>query len=111
MILNIGSCYWSCYGVLVCDNVEKWGGIVGFGKWFIDVFGSNFDVEEWYLFVVCEGELFLVKDLDIFNGFFILGSLCFVNDNIKWINDLKIFIFFLELNFLKVCVVGVCFGY
>lgn len=32
MILNIGSCYWSCYGVLVCDNVEKWGGIVGFGK-------------------------------------------------------------------------------
>lgn len=110
MILNIGSCYGICYGVIVCDNYEKWGGVLLIGKCYVDIFKSKFEVEDWCIFVVIEGEVFFKGDLDIFDGFFIMGSFYFVNDDIKWINDLKEFIFFL-VNLFKVCIIGVCFGY
>ena len=97
--------------MLVCDNAEKWGGIAGIGKRFIDAFGSNSDLEEWHVFAACEGELPSVKDLDTFNGFFISGSPRSANDNIKWINDLKAFISFSALDSSKARVVGVCFGH
>ena len=111
MTSNTGSCHRTRYGVLVCDNAEKWGGFAGLGKRFIDAFGNNSDLEEWHVFAVCEGEVPLVKDLDTFNGFFISGSPRSANDNIKWINDLKKFVSSAALNSSKARIVGVCFGH
>ena len=111
MTSNTGSCHRTRYGVLVCDNAEKWGGIAGIGKRFIDAFGSNSDLEEWHVFAACEGELPSEKDLGSFNGFFISGSPRSANDNIKWINDLKTFISSSALNSSKARLVGVCFGH
>lgn len=111
MTSNTGSCHRARYGVLVCDNAEKWGGIAGLGKRFIDAFGSNSDLEEWHVFAACEGELPAEKDLCTYNGFFISGSPRSANDNIKWINDLKTFISSSALNSSKARVVGVCFGH
>lgn len=111
MTSNTGSCQRTRYGVVVCDNAEKWGGIPGIGKRFIDAFGSNSELEEWQLFAACEGEVPTEKDLDTFDGFFISGSPHSANDNIKWINDLKKFISYSALNSSKARVVGVCFGH
>lgn len=111
MTSNTGSCHRTRYGVVVCDNTEKWGGVSGIGKRFIDAFGSNSELEKWQLFAACEGEVPTEKDLDTFDGFFISGSPHSANDNIKWINDLKKFISSSALNSSKARVVGVCFGH
>ena len=99
------------YGVLVCDDNEKFGGVPGIGKLFIDVFGSEPDSEEWRIFSAVDGELPSEKDLDTFNGFFISGSPRSANDNLKWINDLKKFISSAAKKPSKARVVGVCFGH
>ena len=111
MTSNTGSCHRTRYGVVVCDNAKKWGGVPGIGKRFIDAFGSNSEFEEWKLFAACEGEVPSEKDLDTFDGFFISGSPHSANDNIKWINDLKKFISSSAMNSSKARVVGVCFGH
>lgn len=115
MSSNTGSCQRCRYGVLVCDNQEKWGGVTGIGKRFIDAFGSqpNSDhkQEEWRIFSAVDGELPSGEDLDTFNGFFISGSRRSANDNLKWINDLKKFISSAAQKPSKARVVGVCFGH
>ena len=111
MTSTTGSCQRTRYGVVVCDNAEKWGGVSGIGKRFIDAFGSNSGQEEWKLFAACEGEVPTEKDLDTYDGFFISGSPHSANDNIKWINDLKQFISSSAQNSSKARVVGVCFGH
>lgn len=111
MTSNTGSCHKTRYGVVVCDNNEKWGGVTGIGKLFINAFGSNSELEEWRVFAAIEGEGPSEKDLDTFDGFFITGSPYSANDNIKWINDLKKFISSAALNSSKARVVGVCFGH
>lgn len=115
MASNTGSCQPRRYGVLVCDNHEKWGGVAGIGKRFIDAFGScepNCDQsEEWHLFAAVDGELPSEKDLDTFDGFFISGSPRSANDNIEWINNLKKFISSAATKPSNARVVGVCFGH
>lgn len=113
MSSNTGSCQRSRYGVIVCDNHEKWGGVTGLGERFIKAFGNkhNSESEEWRLFAAVDGELPSEKDLDTFNGFFISGSPRSANDNIAWINDLKKFISSAAINPSKARVVGVCFGH
>ena len=111
MTSNTGSCQKNRYGVVVCDNQEKWGGVVGIGERFIDAFGSNSDLEEWHLFAAIEGKIPSEEDLDTFDGFFISGSPHSANDNVKWITDLKRFIFSAAKKSTKARVVGVCFGH
>ena len=113
MSSNTGNCQRCRYGVLVCDNQEKWGGVRGIGKRFIDAFRSESDPdqEEWHIFSAVDGELPSEKDLDTFNGFFISGSPRSANDNLKWINDLKNFISSAAKSPSKARVVGVCFGH
>jgi len=110
MSSNTGSCQRRRYGVVVCDNNEKWGGISGFSQRFIDAFGSEPE-EEWHTFAAVDGELPSEKDLDTFDGFFISGSPRSANDNFKWIDDLKKFISTAAINPSKARVVGVCFGH
>ena len=66
----------TCFGVLVCHDDKKFGGIIGMGKRYIDVFGnkSNPEQEEWLIFSTVYGELPSEKDLDTSTGFFISGS-------------------------------------
>ena len=110
MTSNTGSCQKNRYGVVVCDNQEKWGGVVGIGERFIDAFGSKSDLEEWSIFAAIEGEIPLEADLDTFDGFFISGSQHSANDKDKWIGNLKRFISFAEKS-AKSRIVGVCFGH
>ena len=113
MSSNTGNCQRCRYGVLVCDDQEKWGGVRGIGKRFIDAFGSESDPdrEEWHIFSAVDGELPSEKDLNTFNGFFISGSYRSANDNLKWINDLKNFISSAAKSPSKARFVGVCFGH
>ena len=113
MSSNAGNCQRCRYGVLVCDNQEKWGGVRGIGKRFIDAFRSESDPdqEEWHIFSAVDGELPSEKDLNTFNGFFISGSLRSANDNLKWINDLKNFVSSAAKSPSKARFVGVCFGH
>ena len=113
MSSNTGNCQRRRYGVLVCENQEKWGGVRGMGKRFIDAFGSDSDAdrEEWHIFSAVDGELPSEKDLNAFNGFFISGSYRSANDNLKWINDLKNFISSAAKSPSKARFVGVCFGH
>lgn len=114
MSSNTGSCQLRRYGVVVCDNQEKWGGSRGIGKRYIDAFGSesnSYSSEEWHIFDAVDGKLPSKNDLDTFDGFFISGSPRSANDNIKWINDLKEFISSAALKPSKARLVGVCFGH
>ena len=103
----------TCFGVLVCHDDKKFGGIIGMGKRYIDVFGnkSNPEQEEWLIFSTVYGELPSEKDLDTFTGFFISGSPLLPNEDLKWINDLKTFIRRAFQHPAKPRIVGVCFGH
>ena len=54
-------------GVLVCNDNKKFGGVIGMGKRYIDVFGNNSNPD---IFSTVYGELPSKKDLDSFTGFF-----------------------------------------
>ena len=103
------------YGVLVCNDNKKIGGVIGMGKRYIDVFGnkSNPEQEEWLIFSTVYGELPSEKDLDTFTGFFISGSPLLPNEDLNWINDLKTFMrrAFQYPAPAKHRIVGVCFGH
>ena len=103
----------TCFGVLVCHDDKKFGGIIGMGKRYIDVFEnkSNPEQEEWLIFSTVYGELPSEKDLDTFTGFFISGSPLLPNEDLKWINDLKTFIRRALQHPAKPRIVGVCFGH
>ena len=110
MTSNTGSCHRTRYGVVVCDNHEKWGGATAIGQRFIDLFRSKSELEYWRVFAAIEGEVPSQEDLDTFDGFFISGSPHSANDDVKWINDLKTFISS-SANSSKARIVGVCFGH
>ena len=82
------------YGVLVCSDNEKLGGVLGVGKRYIDVFGNErkSELEEWHIFSTIYGELPSKEDLDTFTGFYISGSARSSKEDSKWIEDLKTFI-------------------
>ena len=103
----------TCFAVLVCHDDKKFGGIIGMGKRYIDVFEnkSNPEQEEWLIFSTVYGELPSEKDLDTFTGFFISGSPLLPNEDLKWINDLKTFIRRAFQHPAKPRIVGVCFGH
>lgn len=110
MTSSTGSCHGTRYGVVVCDNHEKWGGASSIGKRYVDIFKSKNEDEDWHIFAAIEGEVPSKEDLDTFDAFFITGSPHSANDDIKWIHDLKEFISS-SVNSSKVRIVGVCFGH
>lgn len=110
MTSNTGSCHGTRYGVIVCDNHEKWGGASSIGKRYVDIFKSKSEAEDWRIFAAIEGEVPSKGDLETFDGFFITGSPHSANDDIKWINDLKEFISS-SANSSKARIIGVCFGH
>lgn len=101
------------YGVLVCSDNEKLGGVLGVGKRYIHVFGNKekSELEEWHIFSTIYGELPSKEDLDTFTGFYISGSARSSNEDSKWIEDLKTFIRTAAKHPSKPRVVGVCFGH
>ena len=101
------------YGVLVCSDNEKLGGVLGVGKRYIDVFRNErkSELEEWHTFSTIYGELPSKEDLDAFTGFYISGSARSSNEDSKWIEDLKTFIRTAAKHPSKPRVVGVCFGH
>ena len=99
------------FGVLVCEDAEKWGGKDFIGERFKSLLGREAN-EEWRLFDACAGNLPSEKDLDQFQGFVISGSHYSVNDDKEWVRQAeKLIVSLAKKPTISTRLVGLCFGH
>lgn len=102
------------YGVIACEDAEKWGGVDYVGQLTIDVFRED-QSEDWTYFRTTLGELPDAEELCKYKGFIIGGSHYSANDTAPWVDKLEQFIRDirqLQLNTQTAPkLVGICFGH
>ena len=111
-LLNMSSDTKECkrFGVLVCEDSEKWGGTDYIGKRFKSLLAREGE-HQWVWFNVCAGDLPRENDLDKFQGFVISGSHYSANDDKEWIKQTEKLIETLSRKPTSPRLVGVCFGH
>lgn len=99
------------FGVLVCEDSEKWGGTDYIGERFKSLLARQKE-HEWLWYDVCAGDLPSEEDLGKFQGFVISGSHYSANDDKEWIRRTEELILSLSKKPLTSArLVGVCFGH
>lgn len=98
------------FGVLVCEDAEKWGGKSFLGGRLETLLVR--DGDEWCYFDACAGHLPSEQDLHKFQGFITTGSHYSVNDDKEWIRQAEKLIVSLAKNpTTSPRLVGLCFGH
>lgn len=99
------------FGVLVCEDAEKWGGKDYIGERFKSLLVREGDVE-WCTFDTSAGHLPSEQELGKFQGLVITGSHHSVNDDKEWVRQTEKLIVSLAKNpSSSPRLVGVCFGH
>ena len=100
------------FGVLICEDAEKWGGRDFIGERFKGLLERKAANEEWRLFDVCTGDLPSEQDLEKFQGLVITGSHYSVNDDKEWVRQAeKLIVSLAKKPATSTRLVGVCFGH